>query len=186
LIYLVSGFDRSGTSMMMRCLITGGLVGVHDHFQDMSNMIPDDPNYHPNPNGFYGLRITEFNRPDFVEEYNGKLIKCPWRNLRKLPRHDYNIVFMLRDPYEIRTSMNKFIPTGWKSDRAYTYIYDWLVPAILEKLRSRGDMMIQTILYADVVSSPQKEFDKLQLPINSSKAAFMVQPELYRFRVGYD
>ena len=171
--------------MMMRCLVTGGLQGVYDDHQDVLNIRYNDT-YIPNPNGFYALRINEFYRPDFTQEYDGKLIKCPWRNLRKLPRHNYNLVFMLRNPAEIRASMNKFFAGAWKYDQAYTYIYDWLVPAMIENLRARGDMIIHTVLYSDVVSSPQKEFNKLQWPINSLKASSMVQPELYRFRIGSD
>ena len=53
MLYVVSGFKRTGTSMMMHALIAGGLDGVYsEQRQHITDKIPEGE-YNPNPNGFY-------------------------------------------------------------------------------------------------------------------------------------
>ena len=114
MIYLVSGFSRSGTSMMMRCLAAGGLSAADDHQFDELNRIYGDETYQPNPNGFFMVaEYGEFMRPDFAEEYEGRLIKIPYEYILSLPHHSYRMVFMLRNPQEIYKSMIRFMPQGF-------------------------------------------------------------------------
>ena len=62
--------------MMMRGLIAGGMQGVYGADQDWLNVSHGRPGYQPNPHGFYAMDdASEFARPDFAEEYAGKLVK---------------------------------------------------------------------------------------------------------------
>jgi hypothetical protein len=186
MIYLVSSLHRSGSSMMMRCLNVGGLDAVWDSGQDNLNIAYGQGGYIPNPNGFYALDYAEFKRPDFVAEYDGKLVKCPWQMLHTLPVHAYRLVFMLREPKEIQASMQRFTPGRVWGEEIMTWLYAETVGAILRRLNARGDYAIRQMQYAQVVANPLVEFGKLKAadwPIDAAKAAAMVQPELKRFNL---
>ena len=70
--YIVSGLERSGTSMLMQILDAGGLPMAYDH----SSRPPDDDN----PKGYFELeggkvisRLMDQSFP--LKEYKGKFIK---------------------------------------------------------------------------------------------------------------
>jgi hypothetical protein len=181
MIYLVSNIHRSGSSMMMRCLESGGLIPVYDKEINLNDNAPVD--YIPNPNGFY--QFTSEITADFAKLHDGKLIKCPIRDLIKLPKWDYKVVFMYRNPAEIRASMGKWQPyQSWGQDEVITYFYEEYLEHLFEELRKRGDFDITVINYADVVANPVKEFTKLSYwGVDVEKMAAMVHPELYRLKL---
>lgn len=185
MIYLVSNIHRSGSSMMMRCLEAGGLTPVFDKESDLLNeSAPSD--YIPNPNGFYQFtnKITE----DFAKLHDGKLIKCPIRDLIKLPLHDYKMVFMYRNPAEIRSSMKRWQSfESWGKDEVLTYFYGEYLTALFDELNKRRDMEITVLNYSDVVSNPIQEFKKLaSWGVDIPAMVAMVQPELYRIKLEID
>lgn len=187
MIYLVSSFHRSGSSMMMRCLIAGGMTAVWDNDQDQLNLIWGRGNYLPNPNGFYALDEREFNRPDFVDEYDGHLIKCPYNKLLELPIAAYRLVFLRRSPAEIRTSMAQFTPgRSWAKNEALTYLYIPIMAELHQRILARGDVTLTILQYAEIVAHPHIEFAKLAKagwPIDVTLASRMVEDALYRSRL---
>ena len=73
---MVTGFTRSGTSMMMNCLIAGGMDAEYvESYEGLKYKTVDG--YHGNPQGYRELEESEVKRPDFPECYAGKLIKMP-------------------------------------------------------------------------------------------------------------
>lgn len=169
---------------MMRCLEAGGLEAVYDHVRDELNVLYGKEGYLPNPNGFYeiGNEREFFGKSDFTQVHDGKLMKCSHSLLLNLPYHAYRIVFMLRNPAEIRTSMKRF-SHDWPCDEVASDIsYNNVISSLMAGLAARGDMDIVTLQYANVVSNPRQEFASLNWPIDHEKAAAMVQPELYRCR----
>ena len=180
MIYLVSNIHRSGSSMLMRCLKAGGLTLVYDKQADsMNKSAPLD--YIPNPNGFY--QFTNIITEKFNKLYEGKLIKCPIRDLLRLPKGEYKLLFIKRNPKEIRASMGRWQPyRSWGRDEVLTYFYEEYLEVFFESLKERGDFDITILNYADIVANPIKEFNKLNWGLNIKKMASMVDPELYRLK----
>ena len=184
MIYLVSGFSRSGTSMMMQCLVAGGLIAADDHLFDELNRIYGDEIYQPNPNGFFMLAEDgEFRRADFVEEYDGRLIKIQYESILSLPPHSYRMVFMLRNPQEIYKSMLRFMPEGFGTQETATFFYDEVVGELLMRIAKRVDIDICTVYYHEVVRQPLKFFSGLGWPIDVARSSACVDPALYRMVV---
>jgi hypothetical protein len=168
--------------MMMRCLEAGGLSPIYDKGADvMNHSAPLD--YVPNPNGFY--QFTNEITPDFVQLYDGMLVKCPIRKLLWLPLGDYKLVIMKRDPIEIRASMSKWTPyQSWGKDEVITHTYDLFIDSLIVELTKRGDMDVTILNYADIVTNPIVEFTKLiSWGVDVPAMAALVQPELYRLKL---
>ena len=184
--YLISNVHRCGSSMMMRCLIAAGLEGVYDkEFNIALDLTSNDPNYHPNPNGFYQLNTppNEYT----VSLYEGKVLKFPFRRLIHLPQGDYKICFLKRNPLEIEKSMQNFTPyRSWGRDSVLLEFYDQIIDTILDNLNQRTDINLTVLNYADIVANPTIEFTKLYdngWPININAAASLVDDSLYRFKL---
>ena len=180
--YVVSSISRSGSSMMMRCLVEGGMDAAYDDHQEPLNVQFGDGDYLPNGDGFFALQ-EDFRDPAFYAKYEGRLVKVPWRELRSLPEGDYRVVFMLRDPREISASMERFMP-GWGGERVLAETcYLGAVNTLLAQLRARGDMEVSTLDYAAVVANPAKQLASLGWPIDAKNAARVVDAALHRFRL---
>lgn len=182
MIYLVSNIHRSGSSMMMRCLEAGGLPVVYDKDANrMNESAPSD--YVPNPNGFYQFNYEISDQ--FATIYDGKAIKCPIRKLVGLPQGNYKLVFMKRNPAEIRASMGKWTPyQSWGKDEVLTYFTTEYFAALQTMLTARGDMDITVLNYSAIVANPLLEFAKIShWGVDINAMAAMVQPELYRFNL---
>lgn len=166
----------------MRCLIEGGLDAAYDDHQEVLNVQFGDGSYLPNGDGFFALQ-EDFRDPAFYAKYEGRLVKVPWRELQSLPAGDYRVVFMLRDPQEISASMERFMP-GWGGERVLAETcYLGAVNTLLAQLRARGDMEVTTLDYATVVKGAAKQLGSLGWPIDSVKAASVVDESLHRFRL---
>lgn len=184
--YLISNVHRSGSSMMMRCLEAGGMDVAYDDSQEILNTIHGRDGYMPNTNGFYALS-EDFSRKDFYQIYQGKTLKCPFRNLATLPEGKYKLVFIKRNPKEIRASMEAFTPgVHWGSDMDMLDQYDVIIDGLLNLLESRKDMDILVLNYSDIVSNPIVEFTKMKEAgwnIDVDKCASMVDESLHRFKL---
>jgi hypothetical protein len=173
--------------MMMRCLIEGGMDGSYDDRTEVLNELSKkNGGYIPNPNGFYQLN-EDFDRGDLYQKYDGKLFKFPFKKLHKLPTGQYKIIFLKRNPEEIRLSMRAFNPEAdWGEDMAILDTYESEMNKIINKVKNKSNITITVLNYADVVKDPVKEFTKIKdagWPIDVEKAAAMVEPELYRLRL---
>lgn len=183
--WIVSGFMRSGTSMMMHALAAGGLEAAFDAERDTRmNDRWGDGDYLPNPNGFYELAREDYQDEDFPTQYEGKLIKCLWGGMLRLkPGGDYRIVFMRRDPEEIRQSYEAFFD---KSAPAVVQQYDRVMERITGILEQRRDVNLTVIRYENLMAEPLPYFEYLARsgwPIDATEAASIPDPDLYRFRL---
>ncbi len=87
--YIVSGLERSGTSMLMQILKAGNLPIAFD------NSRPADEN---NPKGYYELEggkiINKLMNKSFpLDSYKGKFIKITAYGLKFLPPGKYKIIY---------------------------------------------------------------------------------------------
>ena len=101
MIHIVSGFMRSGTSMMMRALESGGMDACYRGSRDDLIEKHSDEHYSPNP-ALYELERKDYRDPNFPDGYEGKLIKCLAPGMFRLKVGEYRIIFMRRDYEEIR------------------------------------------------------------------------------------
>ncbi len=183
-VYIVSGYMRSGTSMMMKSLIQGGMNGRYSNKKDrILNQRYEEKTYHPNPEGFYELGPKDFEHPDFPEGYRGCLIKALHWRLKTLPPCKYRVVFMLRNPREIEVSYLKMFR---QRPPFVLEKYASFIEETLSFLRSRGDMDVATVWHHDMVKNPVMVLSDLKskgFPIlDAEKAAHAVNPLLYRSR----
>lgn len=181
--YIVSGYMRTGTSMMMKALEAGGLETAFNPVRDKMNEQHGDDDYKPNVGGFYELHRTEYRQDGFPRMYQGKLLKCLWGGLQKFVVGNYKVVFMMRDPEEIRQSFEAFFngqapPTLEK--------YNEIMKDTIDMLKNRKDTQLTILKYRDVINNPRKEFQKLRdvgWEIDIDKCVSIVKPDLCRFKI---
>ncbi|PWB72998.1 MAG: sulfotransferase family protein [Anaerolineales bacterium] len=103
-IIIVSGLPRSGTSMMMKMVVEGGLQVVTDGIRRAD----DD-----NPNGYFELEaVKEMPKGNFawLKGAGGKVVKVISSLLEYLPpENSYKIIFMERELSEILASQQKML-----------------------------------------------------------------------------
>lgn len=180
-IYVVSGYMRSGTSMMMHALEAGGFETLKNSKRDtVINNQCGDSEYQPNPNGFYE-DAEKWSDPSFPKGNEGKLVKVLSDRAVFMPVGNYKVVFMLRDPEEIRQSyeaaFNKKAPGIGN--------YYKMTERVTALLKNRKDTNLVTLNYRDVVDNPRQMFEKLQAQgweFNIDKAVDTIDTGLCRFR----
>ena len=102
-VVIVSGLPRSGTSMMMQMLHSGGMEVLTDAKREA-----DDSN----PKGYYEFEPVKKMMADvsWLPEANGKVVKIIAQLLTFLPdNYKYKIVFMRREMDEVLTSQQVMI-----------------------------------------------------------------------------
>ena len=186
-IYIVTGYLRSGTSMMMQCLIKGGLTPVFDKKREIMNARHGDKYYKPNLHGFYEPSMQDFQDLRFPTQFPGMLIKILRPGIAIMRPYDggYHIVCMQRNKEEIRQSYEGFF--GYPIKDHYFSEYDNFINWISCHAMNRKDVISYNILqYRDVVENPVSSFAKLKdsgWPIDIDEASFGVDPTQYRFRL---
>ena len=182
MIYVVSGFMRSGTSMMMQALEAGGLEAAFAPQRDEMNQQFGDEHYQPNPGGFYEMTRQEYLEYGFPRKHEGKLLKCLWGGLPRFVVGSYLVAFMLRDPEEIRQSFEAFFN---RPAPPFLEDYQERMRDGIDQLRNRKDTEVAVLEYREVVDKPRETFEKLKnagWPINVDRATGVIQPDLCRFR----
>lgn len=182
-IYIVSGYMRTGTSMMMKALEAGGMKPVFSDSREKMNERFGDKHYKPNPQGFYELSKEELKIPRFPLNHKGKLVKLLWGIVWKFPVHDYKVVFMMRNPEEIRQSYEAGFggqpPDSHKS-------YKEIMKDTINVLENRRDTIVDTFQFREVVADPLKHFKRLKKsgwPIDVKKAIKVIDPSQVRFKI---
>lgn len=176
MIYVIAGYPRSGTSMMMAALEAGGLPVAKSAARERHNR--PDGTYRPNRDGLYELPTVEQWEPGWPRQHDGKAVKCLVRWLRHLCVHDYRVVFMRRDPEEIRQSYRAAFGEETTVERIEAEITE--ARAALANRRDVRD--VQELWYGDVLERPEAALLSLDWPIDVQDAASVVEPRLYRFR----
>ncbi|MBS3773071.1 MAG: sulfotransferase domain-containing protein [Candidatus Thermoplasmatota archaeon] len=176
--YLVSGLERSGTSMMMQILAHGGLPVAFDRSRE--------PDVH-NPRGYYELeggkiinRLMDGTFP--FEKYYGTFIKVTAYGLKFLPKGCYKAVYMLRDLDEIMDSMEKMSGDVRREQEKPAFRH--LNRFAKQLLRDRDDIDVLMVQYRDVVEQPREEAARvsrfLEDALDVEEGIAAVDPDLYR------
>ena len=186
-ITIVSGYPRSGTSLMMQMLEAGGLPVLRDE-----KFRPADER---NPRGYYEIEPAlklgaEGQVTDWVADTKGKTVKVIAYQLRFLPNDfNYKIIFMRRHIAEVLTSSGKFKflrKDSPLSERekvlAFKTEYVWYEAWLMKQ----AHMPALFVNYNDLIAGPNtpvaciREF--LGLPLDADKMINAIDPHLYRNR----
>jgi hypothetical protein len=180
MIYVVTGYMRTGTSMMMQALAAGGLTPAFAPERETMNARFGDEHYRPNAGGFYEVALSEYEEAGFPLAYEGKLIKVlDWAVARMAP-HEYRVVYMRRDPEEIRQSFEAAF--GSRLDVSH---YEARTARNIALLNNRKDVQLVVCSYRQVIRNPSAHFLGLWeegWPVDVDAAAAAIDPARCRFR----
>jgi len=179
--YIVSGLERSGTSLMMQILEYTNFPIYYDNSRK-----PDENN----PKGYYelfgGKILNEINTLNF-DKYDNKCIKITSFGISQLPEdgRKYKIIYMQRPIDEVMKSSKTF------NDDCYN-IMDKSMKETLIKLnshtekymRDREDIDFINIYHRNLMNNPEEELDRLGkfLDWNVSEGVNAVDKSLWRKR----
>jgi Sulfotransferase domain len=182
--YIVSGLERSGTSLVMQILDAGGVPCAFD----TSSRPPDDNN----PRGYFELEggkvISRLRDGVFpLADYRGRFIKITAYGLKFLPPGNYCVIYTERNIEEVLDSMEKMaqLEDANREETKVTFVK--LNEMIKGLLRGRADVRLLLVNYNAIVKAPAAEVRKMAefigLPgIDEAAMAAAVDEKLYRKR----
>ena len=156
--YIVSGLERSGTSMLMQILDAGGIPSEFDQ----ASRPPDDDN----PRGYFELEggkiINKLMNNEFpFEPYKGKFIKITAYGLKFLPKGNYKIIYSERNIEEILDSMEKMAKIHDDNRDDTRIVFTKLNAMIKEKIKEREDTEVLFVNYNEIVANPTENVTKI-------------------------
>jgi hypothetical protein len=182
--YIVSGLERSGTSMLMQILDAGGIPSAFDQ----SSRPPDDDN----PRGYYELEggkiINKLMNEEFsFEPYKGMFIKITAYGLKFLPKGNYKIIYSQRNIEEILDSMEKMAKIQDENRNDTRVVFTKLNDMIIQRIKEREDTDVLFVNYNEIVSNPAENVKKIYDFLGSKefdleKMITSVDKSLYRKR----
>lgn len=179
---VVSGLERSGTSLMMQILKDAGYELCYDDKRK-----PDINN----PKGYYELNdgkiiATLMDRQFNEEEYHNKVIKITAYGIPLIDSDKYRVVYMERNLYEVNDSQHKMMDSRQKQ---------WLPEddeiRMLEKVNElakshliKNSIDFVPIDYNDLIKYPRRELNRLSkfLGKDITDSIKIIDKKLYRNR----
>jgi len=157
--YIVSGLERSGTSMLMQILKAGEIPISFDESRK-----PDENN----PKGYYELeggkiinKLIEGTFP--LEEFKGKFIKVTAFGLKFLPPGKYKIIYSERNIEEILDSMEKMIGKKDSNREETKETFIKLNNMIKSVILEREDMDVIFLNYNQTLTNPEENINKIKM-----------------------
>jgi hypothetical protein len=182
--YIVSGLERSGTSMLMQILEAGGVPMSFD----TASRPPDDNN----PKGYFELEggkiINKLMESEFpLSSYQGQFIKITAYGLKFLPQGTYKIIYSQRNIEEILDSMEKMARVHDDNRDETREVFVKLNRMIMKLIQEREDAEVLFVNYNEILADPSKEikkiYDFLDSPdLDLEKMIASVDQALYRKR----
>ena len=156
--YIVSGLERSGTSMLMQILNAGNVPVTFDDSRSSN---------HSNPKGYYELEggkiINHLMEGTFpLNYYKGTFIKITAYGLKYLPPGKYNIIYSERNIEEILDSMEKMAEIKDENREETKKAFMKLNNMIKNQLKNREDIDVLFVSYNHIVSDPGNNIKKIQ------------------------
>ena len=181
--YIVSGLERSGTSMMMQILHAGG---VPVEFDDSRR--PDENN----PKGYYELEggkiINKLMEGTFpVENYRGRFLKITAFGLKYLPPGRYKIIYMERNLDEVLDSMEKMAGINDKDREETKESFRKLNEKVKREIQGREDIEVLLVNYNEVLEHPKSYIDRIcrfieESDMDTQRMVGAIDKRLYRQR----
>ncbi len=185
-IVVVSGLPRSGTSMMMKMLESGGFEIMSDGVREADE---------DNPKGYYEYeRVKDLEKESdksWVRQARGKVIKVISHLLKELPDDCfYRVILMRRNLDEVVSSQNKMLEhrheeNPIEDERVKELYRKHLIHARL-MMRERRNFELLEIAYGGALADPAGVAAEVQrflggrLDLGEMQTA--IDPTLYRNR----
>ena len=181
--YIVSGLERSGTSMLMQILHKGG---ADTSFDDGRKTDENNPQgYYELENGKIINRLIKHVFP--FDDHLGKFIKITCYGLKYLPERKYKIIYSERNIDEILDSMEKM--TNKKDPKRYETreVFLKLNEVIKKQIQKREHMDLLFVNYNKILQSPHENIKKIydfldDNDLDLEKMMGVVDRNLYRQR----
>jgi len=181
-ITIVSGLPRSGTSLMMQMLHSGGAEVLTDEIRQA-----DDSN----PRGYWEYEPVKALARDsaWMHKADGKALKVIAQLLKFLPpEFYYKIIFMKRDIKEVLISQQKMLnkPTDI-FPVALSKSFEKEIERVEAWAESQPNVDILFVNYPELIEDPKMQIirvkDFLTQDLDSEKMMKVIDPELYRNRI---
>jgi len=186
-VIIVSGLPRSGTSMMMKMLESGGFKILTDKEREADE---------DNPKGYYEYeKVKELDKAEdkeWVSELRGTTVKIISQLLKHLPENNnYKVVFMIRKLDEVMASQNKMLrrrgePVNPEAEEEMKALFERHLFQTKYWLNRQPNFETLYLKHRDILSDPLKNAKLLQEFFkgkpNAEKMAMVVDPNLYRNR----
>jgi hypothetical protein len=182
--YIVSGLERSGTSMIMQILYAGGVPVSFD-----SSSRPPDEN---NPKGYYELEggkiINKLMEGTFpLDKYRGEFIKITSFGMRFLPKGKYKVIYTHRHIEEVLDSMEKMAQKKDDNREEIKESFLKLNTLVQEMIEERSDIEYLFVNYNQIIKKPVKNIKKIsnfikEMDVDLNKMIQSVDLSLYRNR----
>lgn len=169
--------------MMMRCLQFAGVEPVVNAEREAVMARRNQGEYAANPHGFFEVRESDVLRVGFLESIDdGRAIKLLPTALPFIPARPTTVIWMRRDPTEIRRSYERTFPKDNfdKKFPQWPRTHDIQLQIIRPILGDRRSITLFEVQYRDVIADPVGTLSAL--PIDYRKAAAAVDASLYRNR----
>jgi hypothetical protein len=185
ILTIVSGLPRSGTSMMMRMLETGGMPVLVDNIR-----VADDDN----PGGYYEFEPVKQTKQDasWLKQASGKAVKMVYRLLYDLPtEYEYRVLFMRRNLDEVLASQKVMLTRHGKDDGAVqdeqmSKLFRSQLAEFMSWIARQPNFRMLEVDYNQMLADPPtmiaKINDFLGGTLDSEAMAGVVNPTLYRNR----
>jgi len=186
-ITVVSGYPRSGTSLMMQMLAAGGMSVLVDEFRKADEH---------NPRGYFeyerALKLGgKDETTDWVTDAQGKAVKVIAYQLQHLPAaFDYRVIFMKRKIAEVLASWGKMglVRTDVQLSEREQILGFKTEYAIYEaRLVRQTNTQVLFIQYNDLLANPREQIarvrDFLGMPLDGEAMLAAIDPALYRNRL---
>ena len=184
MITIVSGLPRSGTSLMMQMLASGGMSVLTDLERK-----PDIDN----PRGYFEWEPAKLLPidPRRIDEAEGKAVKVVTPLLLSLPRgRDYRVIFMERRLAEVLASQDKMLSrrgTNIPADHAMVASgFRDHMKELVAWLEERPEIPVHRVGFRKLLGNPYEIATAvrafLALDLNAESMARTVDPALYRNR----
>lgn len=156
--YIVSGLERSGTSLLMQILRAGGVPCAFD----TASRPPDDNN----PRGYFELEggkiISRLRDGVFpLADYRGRFIKITAYGMKFLPPGDYRVVYTERDIDEVLDSMEKMAKVRDPDREGTKAAFVKLNDLTKGQLAGRPDVKLLLVSYNAIVRDPAPEIRRI-------------------------
>ncbi|MDP2316849.1 MAG: sulfotransferase domain-containing protein [Pseudomonadota bacterium] len=187
-LVIVSGLPRSGTSMMMKMLESGGLPIMTDAVRTADI---------DNPKGYYEFeRVKDLEKEkdkSYLREGRGKVLKVISFLLKDLPDDNrYKVIFMRRDLHEVIASQNKMIKHRGEqddtNDKMMIEAYLNHLAAVRILVRKRPNFEMVEVRYDTAVHAPKDAARQVNAflggTLDEAKMGEVIDADLYRNRKG--